>query len=261
MGRAGVYGRGIKFIDSTTSLLGINIGYNFYTEHEQGTEELIECINTHRQIPNLTLSEWHSPKGIKEQLKLKRADNKALRLKERWKNCPYYEYMISANVNMFRREIIIDNSAPDYPYQNRLLANGNYTYMEIGYNFSPDSWKKKFGARRKFKESELIYAQDYNNSSIINRTNPGLFYHALKYGEVPSIHQDIPVSGTWMSGGNYISLFINNDSLKGADVANQLENIIRSGNLAVVPEQEKLFSDRGCILMNLDAMYFTDKYR
>lgn len=104
MGRAGVYGREIRLLDTTSTLLGINLGYNFYTEHENGTHELVERINSNPETKELSLNEWNSLSGIKEMNRLKKAKNKALKIKERWKACPYYEYMIQSNASIFKRE-------------------------------------------------------------------------------------------------------------------------------------------------------------
>lgn len=136
MGRAGVYGREIRLLDNTSTLLGINLGYNFYTEHENGTHELVEWINRNTETKELSLNEWNSLKGIKEMNRLKKAKNKALKIKERWRDCPYYEYMIQSNASIFKREIIIDNTPIQNQYQNFLTTNGNYTYLEIGRNYT-----------------------------------------------------------------------------------------------------------------------------
>lgn len=101
--------------------------------------------------------------------------------------------------------------------------------------------------------------QDYNNRS----GNIGKMLNELKYGKDSTKLSKavIPICGTWMEGGKHISILINNDILGDMNIGEQLISAVRAGNIAIVPEQPKLFKDRGCIIVNMDVAYFTARYK
>lgn len=146
--------------------------------------------------------------GIKEMARLKKADKKAARMKQRWANCPYYANMLDSNISIFTREVTIDNSELIGKYKTFLTTNGHYTYMEIGKNYTSDTWKKKFGAKRIFNESELLYMPDYNRPM---QNNVGYMLSMMNMRGSGSLHKGqgvLPVCGSWMDGGSFISLLI-----------------------------------------------------
>lgn len=223
MGRPTVYGK--QLVVRNGRFIGINIGYNFYMEHECGTEEICDDMNR--------LWEY---KGIGGKMVLRKLAKEPLR----YKDTPFGKYMLLPNVAFVRWTAVIDNSQCEF--QARLMQDGVWDMLYIGVESSLGSIMKrkhKFIGNKGYYylgEANIFYMQDYN------------------VGDATRIQNDTGIVGSWGSGCDYILLGI----MRGyttCDVLSQISLALRAGHLAVCPGDNRLFYDRGCCIVDVQAGY------
>jgi len=250
--RTTVYGRQ-TLIMAEGKLLGINLGYNFYYEHEEGTLELVHNINRTSQahLANKIVKQGcKDTKSIKFLYRLKKEIKKEEKIMQRYKNTPYGEYTISCSIEPFIRKIIIDNSKlkRESVYRNYLLNDGGYTLVILDNSLHTDYWANKIENKRKFCEGNFFYMEDYNNGV---KNNPGYILRGKGANKFTS--GNVQFAAAWGSSG--LILLIDRQSDDTYNISESIEKAIKSGSLAIVPEQSKLFNDRGCCLILLDEAY------
>lgn len=140
--RAGVYGR--EFIMKNGICIGVNIGYNFFREHEFGIESVLD--NLIYSCNRREVKRWRR------------------KIEKKYKRVSIGGKEVSSNIippccGYLRREIIIDNSELS---SNVLLKNGEYTLQMFGGSYI----NSRIGQKRKFNEGMFFYLGDYKYSGI-----------------------------------------------------------------------------------------------
>ena len=242
--RAALFSRQI-ITDNDDKIIGINIGYNFYAEHECGTDALVANINTNRlkDIQALmdcaSLIERHKVKKSIE--KRQKANKMALK---RWENTPFNGYVLLPSVQYFTHKIIINNDSIKDKYNVFLTDNSNYTMLYIGNGIDNEYWHKKFGNKRTLTEKDIFYMEDYQSTLL----NTG--YILAGRPRVGEMQQSKTLIGQWAGSDRGIMILMKND-----DYIQDIISALKRGSIAVVPEERRLFKDRGCCLIDLDAAY------
>lgn len=223
--------------------IGINLGYNFYTEHEYGIEEIPKEINKYSIVSgNITAFYIHNPI---QEMQLKRKISAQNKIIKRWDNTPFKDFVLYPCTIYVRREIIIDNTNIQNKYNRFLTKNGNYTLLYIGE--TTDNWRKHYGDRRKFAEDELLYMRDYNTDMSIN---PGFMMNSKN-----SLLTQADFAAAWQGRSSNIMILVNNEIESNKHIIDGIIDAIKKGSLAIVGEEHRIFSDRGLILLDLDNCY------
>ena len=217
--RPTVYGKEILF-NLQGELIGINLGFNFFCEHEGGTQELVQSVNLHAFPDGCTPVQYR---------KYAKAVEKAAK---RWERTPFAGYVFAPSAQIFTRKIIIDNSDVPANFPVRQLRDGKYIMFALNGSVysAPSYYSQCLGNAHKFSEDKLFPMRDYNPSR-----------KTFMKGEF---------AASWASGGFMLLL--------SEEMADPAEGIIRSltealmrNTLACVPNHP-LFRNRGCILVVLD---------
>lgn len=223
-------------------LCGVNLGYNFYTEHERGINDLLTTLNN-----NLTENYVASFKDKLAFDKKVRADNRKM---NKFRSTPFKNCIVRPSTRYIRREIIINNDELKNRYCSLMLENTNYTLLVFGSRGILDVYGKKLEGKRKFSEADFMYVPDYNLGLSPN-------IGAILSGK--STCKDIGIgtistvlSSSWDNTGFLI--FIKKDSIYSS-IPDNIENNLKAGGLALVSETAGLFRDRGLGLVFLDNMY------
>lgn len=247
MGRPTVYGKEVR-INSQGKCVGINLGYNFYSEHEGDTVGIVQSCNNEdlRWISLLSCAGYKECR--KEITKLKRQRKLNEKLVSRWNNTPFRDHVFMPSVSSMLRMIVIDNSAVRQKYSNVLLNDGHYYLLAIGEGFTSEMWEKKFGRRKTVSEEDIFYMPDYQRlgSNLGYLLNNG--YHIAQVGNF---------GACWAIHSNYLFIVL------PAEQKSYLEDIqsaLKAGTLACVPCEQRLFRDRGCCLIDLETAYFGVKW-
>lgn len=227
---------GGEIVKRNNKIVGFNIGYNFYCEHERGVLELINNLN-HQYLNKLSLK-----------------DNKKLYkngflLTNKYKNTPFSQCILRGNIEYIRREIIIDNTAliESKKYSKYLLFNGNYTMFKVSSEIGLEVFREKYGQKRKFTEEELLYMPDYNIDMSYNMG------YLLASGDNYHINQSIV--GSWGSDGFIVFIPKMTYSEEIKSLADDFENSLKTGSLALCDGHAGLFKDRGLSFVMLDKCY------
>lgn len=241
--RPTIFGRQIVY-DKQGVFVGLNLGYNFFVEHECGTQGLVERVNRDKSVI-LTELKKEEEQGV-STFKLKRKLDKLLKedLKElkRWDKTPFKDYVLNKHIPMFSKKITINNEEIQNKYNKFLLDNDDYTMLVVGSGYYIKCLKDKFGKKRIFNEKEIFYMEDYNDS-VINNVG-----YMLSRNKISKCMSNNDFAGQWDPNGFMIL------SKKDIIIEN-IEDAIKRSCLAVVPEEPRLFNDRGCCLIILDRAY------
>lgn len=219
--RPTVYGKEI-LLDLRGNLLGINLGFNFYNEHECGTQGLVQAVNNHAYEDGCTPAQYR---------KFHRQVEKAAK---KWAKTPLAGYVFAPSSQVFMRKIIVDNSECDAKYPIRQLQDGKYILFSMtGAAYAaPNYWHRRLGLARKFPEDKLLYMPDYNPCR--RYFQPGEF------------------GAAWAHDG--LMLLLSETAIYNAAViVEQLTEAIKRNVLACVP-QHPAFKLHGCTLVVLDKM-------
>lgn len=237
MGRATVYGK--EVVTLNREFLAVNLGYNFYREHEGDTKNFVCSLNTDMETKFRLAFKSKLSREVRQY-------NKQLKknILTAKKYGQYEPYMLYSNVPYFKREIIIDNSDIRHKYTTFQTRDGNYTLLVLGDTRIRDNWVNKYGNRRKFNESEILYMPDYQSYSL--RNNLGRMNNKASY-----IGGDKPFVGVWATESPYLMLLISREYDKDEIVVNGIISALGRGSLAVLP-QSSCTKDRGCILIDMD---------
>lgn len=240
--RATLFGKQVRV--QGDKFLGINLGYNFYTEHEYGIEKIPSEINSY-SIALGNMSMLYRP-NISQAMLLRRkvsAQNKAIKA---WDDTPFKGFILYPCTIYTRREIIIDNTSIQNKYNRFLTSNGNYTLLYIG--MAPEHWRVRNGERRKFTEEELLYMQDYNVDMSIN---PGFMMN----GRNKTMNDNTGFAAAWQGRSHDIMLLVSSELESDKHIVDGIISAIKKGSLTIVGNEQRLFSDRGLILLDLDNCY------
>lgn len=233
---------GKQVVNRNGVVCGVNLGYNFYTEHERGINDLIITLNN-----NLTENYVIS---FKEKLafdKKVRADNRKM---SKFSGTPFRNCIVRPSTRYIRREIIINNDELKNRYYNLMLENANYTLLVFGSRGILSVYSQKLEGKRKFNESDFMYVPDYNLGTSQN-------IGAILSGK--STCKDIGIgtistmlSSSWDNTGFLI--FIKKDSIY-SNIPDIIEDNLKAGGLALVSEPAGIFMDRGLGLVFLNNVY------
>ncbi len=232
---------------------GVNIGYNFYCEHEGGTDDIIKHnwnIEYHIMLANcqynIPIPEEEKAKRSKElqdmYKKRKKLVKQAQKLAGRWKATPYKGYTLPSFMEYGVKSVIVDNTPIKDKYRTFQLANGEYIVLVVGW--SNYDMHVRYGRKRKLTEEDLLYMPDYQ--SMFNNTG-----YQLR-GSLDTIRPDM-VYGAWSSNDGNIMVIV---PKIGKNIIDDLIEALKGGSLACTPFLEGMYSDRGCCLTCLDTAYF-----
>lgn len=232
--RPAVFGE--EIVKRNNKIVGFNIGYNFYCEHEQGVLELINNLN----------NQYLKKLSLKDNKKLYK---NGFLLTNKYKNTPFSKCILRGNIEYIRREIIIDNTEliESQKYSKYLLFNGNYTMFKVSSEVGLEAFKEKYGQRRKFSEEELLDMSDYNIDMSYNM--------GYQLAGAANCHMNQSVVGSWGSDGFivFIPKMIYLEEMK--NLADDFENSLKTGSLALCDGYAGLFKDRGLSFVMLDKCY------
>lgn len=233
--RATVYGREIAVKNGV--ICGVNLGYNFYSEHEHGVDSIVYGLN------NMSNPEYRA-NTLKTKLHAQKLARKDIKAMQNFYNTPFKAGLIRPSISYVKRKIIIDNSElkKQGKYSKYLLSDGNYTLY--GFYSIPAElarFKEMVGNKRKLSEEDLFYMPDYSAQSMSN--NFGFMTNYMSGNINGTIDGDIPIAGKWGSSGLLILLNENNNlSLRVIDT---IQDNLESGGMAIIYGPGGIFKDRG----------------
>lgn len=239
---ATLYGKELR-LSKSGEFIGINLGYNFYCEHEFDVDKVASRLNQYCAGKSfdelLTMSTM-------QRIKYGNARKKQEKSVSKWDNTPFKGTVLFPNVIYTQREIIIDNTDILSKYNLFLTDNGKHTILIIGTN--PEQWRKQYGDRRKFSEEELLYMPKYNANMSVN---PGF----MMSGQKEVRHNNSGFAAAWAAGADNIEIIVSEQLEAKTNLTSQIINALKNGNLAVVQSEKRLFKDRGLILIDLENAY------
>lgn len=222
--RTAVYGSEIAIVDG--KIVGFNLGYNFYTEHESEYKvlELIEYLNKQYDME------------VSDEVNLKKY-NEGMKFTEKYKESPFYNNILRGKLTYLKREIIVDNKKlkKEKKYNKYLLSDGEYTMFYIQ-KYTRDDFSAKYGRRKKFCEEELLNMTDYNNYNSSNI-------------DTSLLDAKKNVIGSW---DNQSFMIFISKSLLG--LSDDFENSLKTGSLALSYGCNFLFKDAGLCFLFLDKL-------
>lgn len=242
MGRPTVYGKEIR-LDRHGKCVGINLGYNFYSEHEGDTIVIVDSANRkmHSALSMLkAFGAFAYRKQISQLSKKIKANEKAL---ARWSATPFNGHVFAPTTNSMLKMIVINNSEVRNKYSNVMLNDGHYYILSIGDGLTPEYWEKKFGSKKTVSEEDLFYMPDYQN--MIRSTG-----YILNQGH--RLKQDTTFGASWALGSEYMIIVL---PAEQKSYLEDLQSALNAGNLACVSQEPRMFSDRGCCLIDLQGAY------
>lgn len=220
--RAGIYGSEIIIDDG--NFIGVNLGYNYYAEHECDLKCLVEKYNRK-----------DSSQSAKDK-----------EIKKKYKDSWVKDYILNPDTTgLIKRTIVFDNSKPDY-YDNYLSRHGEYLAMYIGkkdtYEYS--YWNKTLVSNKVYREDELIQMSDYARK-IEDKSQSRLITGNLHICHEPDL------IGLWTGTDTDILLMIRKDRDDWKILVDGITNALHDCNLAVVNGIQNVFKDRGLILIDV----------
>lgn len=222
---------------------GVNLGYNFYTEHEGGIDYTLNNINNN----SVYITSNAENKSVMNKKK------KDLKMAETFKHTPFYKNIILSSVDYIRREVIIDNSElkQSGKYKNIMLDNADYTLLVFGNYSVLKANRERLENKRKFSEESFLYLPDYNSdySNNIGAMLNGITSVSSHIG-VGSMSPMI--SGSWGQMG--FLMLIRRDGLT-ANLADTIEDNLKNNGLSLAYGPCGLFRDRGLGLVFLNTIY------
>lgn len=235
MGRPAVRGKEIVTYGDD-ELIGINLGYNYYVEFENGTKYMLDSLWRNGYNDSLHAC-------CKSSLQAKRCIKKAQKIAKRFEFCPYADYMLPNYTLCVKRSVRINNSEVKKQYRTCQLVDGDYVCLWI--NMSEDYIQKKMDRKRVFGEDSFLYMPDFQGSA-----NAVMLWNDVGRKQVT---QDSKVFGSvWGDNGEYIILLMPKEH---EWVIDELIKGIKEGFIAFISEEPKLFHDRGGILLNVEVAY------
>lgn len=232
--RAAVFGR--QLITVNNEFIACNIGYNYYSEHEN---DAVECLRERLNIDTCIHIDSEIKPGLRHKANVNKKVNKDKVLMGRWKNTPFCDDILMPSMPYYRREITIKNDDLKGEYHTFLLDDGDYTLLSLAPHFT---LQKKLGMRKIFSEGEFFYLPDYQNY----RHNLGYYFYANNQ----KVRTGEDVTGTWADDG--VIMFFKSNA-----IVDSFCEALKAGNIALVKEEKRLFKDRGCCFINLEAAYRT----
>lgn len=251
MARPTVFGKEIV-VDNDNKVIGINLGYNFYAEHEGDTGIIVNNMNKKLYMQ---LSMMQAAGGIRYRKQIKQLtkqikNNEALMGK--WSLTPFKGYVFAPTTNSMLKMIVINNSEIKKKYNNFMLQDGRYYLLVIGDGLTPEYWEKRFGTKKTVSEADLFDMTDYQSTFCGNK--PYILNIKSASKTVRVAHNDC-FAAAWALGNsysNYLMIAISEDKKSYLE---DIQKALKNGDLACVTQDRKIFSDRGCCLIDLDAAY------
>lgn len=246
MSRPTIYGKELR-INNQNKCIGINLGYNFYSEHEDDTLNIVQSCNNNDLLTIKMIQSLAPIKYMKEISKLKKQRKINEKIISRWNNTPFKDYVFMPNVNSILRMIVIDNSDVRKKYNTVLLDDGHYYMLSIGNSITTETWEKRFGKKKTMSEEDIFYMPDYqglcrNTGYIIN--NGYNLTSRRNFGASWASHLDNLIIVLPAEQKSYLE---------------DIQSALKAGALACVYQESRMFKDRGCCLINLDAFHFGTK--
>ena len=242
MGRPTIYGKEIR-VDNEDNCIGINIGYNFYSEHEGDTRCIVDKLN--KELPRSltflkTLGTLRYRKEIKQISKEIEKNEKAISI---WKNTPFIDSVLVPTTRTWLKMVVIDNSEVRTNYTNVLLQDGHYYLLIIGNGLTHEYWEQKFGKKKTVSEKDLFYMEDYQRMC----RNTG---YILNNG--CRLQQQNNFAASWSLTDDAIMILLPEQQKHYLE---DIQTALKNGYLACVTQEPRMFKDRGCCLINLEAAY------
>lgn len=247
--RPGVYGRQ-SVLDKEGNLVGINIGFNFFSEHENGTEGLVFNLNNdHSGIVNRICKKGRTEIGPLHMIKYNRELQREINQIAKWKNTPYKNLVLLPSTQYTYKNIEIRNSNIANKYDTFLLQDGEYELLLLHTFMEGMRLKEKLGKRRIFSEEDLFYMPDYNDS-IQNNIGYQLNKHIVAQIKEPEVH----LAGSW-DGTHGVLIIYKKDKNNSNNSLEKLIKALEKGNLAITDYEGRMFKLKGCSLIDLEAAY------
>lgn len=228
--RPTVYGK--EFCIRDRKCVGINIGYNYYCEHEDVVLKLIDCLNG--MVPKATSFDKLLKKDGRSFLK-------KVPVHPAFKNC-----RLLPDVPYFKTDVLIDNRPLKGKYNVLQLSSKVYTLYVFGWDL--ERVKRNVESKSVFTEEDFSYLPDYQISKSIHQST--LFRDGINMG--------IVLFGSWYENG-FLILIAKDNSICPTY---QIEYSLKNGYLALCDGHAGLFKDRGLSLIFLDKLDgVTNKYK
>lgn len=247
--RPALYGGQIRTssVGNKGTLKGINLGYNFYVEHEAygndtPTDGMVRLLNVCTQGIMFDATQKYGDTlraRMHYSQQVKKVSTMLEKVNRKLAGTPFQHRVLSSSIPLLVRSIKIDNSALKSrgQYNTFLTSDGEYTLVVATPNIN--RWKTMLSRRRVFSEDELLYMDDYQQSTL--RNNLGYCLNGR-----PSGYSNHDFVRAWDNNG-FLILF------RDKDIAKQFVSAINRGVVGVVPEFPWLFGDRGCCFVVLDS--------
>lgn len=242
--RPGVYGK--QYIIKNSRLIGINLGYNYFVEHEM--ENMQDFVSMMAKLSCRDEVRQQMKNPVKKAMLQKKSRARA----KRWEGTPFKGSVLRDYTNSYYKQgMVIKNDELISQGKGCILHNGGkYDMLMIGNDSDIRYMQDKFGNKRVFTEADLFPMSDYQYLS----SNYG--YQQAAAGGAKMTKNSM-VGSDWDGRGLMVYL-IETPETEGK--LKHLQQALEAGNLAVVTHEPRLFKDRGCCLIDLDAAYCTQKY-
>jgi hypothetical protein len=175
--------------------------------------------------------------------------NKENKLVDRWKNTPFKGKVVRPTAQVMIKNITIDNSSLEKQGVTQLLHNGDYVMLYLSDSVNIEFWKNRLGKKRIFSEDQLLNMKEYNNASHNDNVEYMLSMRKVNNSNI----SNIPIVGQWAQDG--VMIFFEKEGCPAEMIVNDITDAIKRGCLAIVPEEMRIFKDRGCSLIILDKAY------
>lgn len=237
--RTGLYGR--QIIYNGDKFAGLSLGYYAQGYLESPEHKYIETIKGLLLQINITCSDSTEYKECSGIITKRNMDKKV----NRWKNTPFCGFIIRPNKRIYVKRITVDNSGIR-GYRKFMLDDDKYILIKIPcINGEIDMLKNMYGNKRKFNEHDLLHMDEYQCDLDIDRI--------ISDGRGDrKITQPNELCGMWGEDGITILIKDNN---KYCCIDNDIQSAIKRGSMALVLEEQRLFNDGRCCLIDLDTVY------
>lgn len=232
--RPAIHGNEVVFDKDT--FIGINLGFNFYAEHEGNIKKLAESFNY-----------MYSGISLRELAAYKKSLHA---INKKWKNTSILPYILNPYTTaLVKRTITIDNSSKA-PYYNKYLCFDEEYVALYFYNKSyPQGFSEKLTSKQKFREDELYCMRDFA-SQIPEK--PFM-------NNVLAVGRDIQIVGVWTSFTPYMLVLVKKNLPHSEEIVAGIQKAFRNYDLALAPEMAGVFEGRGLILYDAENLFNYEK--
>lgn len=229
VGRPTVFGK--QIVQRNGEIIGINIGYNAFCEHEGNTLSLVQDLS------NTFWLSRDSAKAIKKGGSILKRQSRIL---DKNGLGVFKDYRVNPNVCFKHRRIRVDRRPEEVNDGKLHMFEGGkeYDLCFISDYLQMERIEKNIGLRRVFYEDELLYLPDYQNM----RFRPEMSGYIV---------------GDWGLGYSSAGIMfaIRTDGFIDSKLlVDQVQYSLKSGYLALVNNTCGIFRDRGLGLVFLDKL-------